>query len=489
MAATQDGTLRIWLADRAFVRPPGGAWTAAPASPRPPAEVTHRGELWRPSRGRGLERRRLRPRFQPYPIPAASRVHALAAAADGTIWCGTENGLARVDGEVVRSIPEVAGAALGDVTACAVDREGRVWVGSGSSFRGVWRLDRDGWRHLPEIDAFVHRITEDTTGTLWFATLSGDGTGGAGAWQFSGGQLRRAPALGELASARVYDVVARDPSGLLWFATLEGLAVFEGGSRLRRYTPGADGLRGEKVWCLCAARDGSLWIGYQSEHGASRLAQGRFTHFDVADGLCDGNVWAIEEGRPGVFWFATRNGLGRYDGRRWSAFRNEEGLGGEPIWPLLPREDGSLWIGTLGAGLVRLAPDDRAPPKTRFEAPRHDVEEGGEVTVRWSGCDAWFDTPSADLWYRWRLDGGAWSKASASTSVALAPAPGVHRLEVQAIDRFGNAEDPPPSIEILVRGEPGFPWLLLALALLGFALGRVTWERSRRKALRENGLR
>jgi len=285
-----------------------------------------------------------------------------------------------------------------------------------------------------------------------------------------------------LPSARVYDVVARDPSGVLWFATLKGLAAYEGPGRVRRYDAGPNGLRGEKVWCLCAARDGSLWIGYQVERGVSRLARGAITHFDVSDGLCDGNVWSIEEGRPGVLWFATAAGLSRFDGLRWSCFRAGDGLGAAAIWPLLPLPDGGLWIGTLGDGLVRMHHDDSAPPFCRARRRFLRGRAGEPVIVAWSGNDTWYDTPAQKLWYRWRLDGARWSQAKRRTSLGLRLDRGRHVLEIQAIDRFGNVSERPARVEILVEPDRRLPWALLGLgALLVLALGALIGRRLARR--------
>jgi ligand-binding sensor domain-containing protein len=486
MMAEPDGLL--WLRiDRESYRwdgawRPGAAhWPQVAARPIP-----HLAETWRPTRGRGILRRRDTPYFRRHEIPGAARVHALARAPDGTIWCGTNHGLARVRGDRVETILAIAGRELGDVTACAVDRDGRVWIGSGSAFTGVYRRGPDGWRHLGAIDGFVHRITTDPAGALWFAVLNAAGQPPAetrGAWYFSDGEFKPGPANVELPSARVYDVVARDPTGVLWFATLKGLAAYEGPHRVTHYTPETIGLRSEKVWCLCAGRDGSLWIGYQKGRGVSRLVRGRITHYDVEVGLCDDKVWSIAEGRPGVFWFATEHGLSRYDGRRWSCFREEEGLGRARIWPLLPLDDGSLWIGTLGEGLVHLVPGDHTPPRTRFDADGYEGREGGPVTVSWRGTDAWFDTPAAELRYRWRLDRARWSPVSARTRVAISATPGHHIVAVQAIDRFGNAEDPPATVrlEVLAARSP-FPWLpLLGAAVLLVAVGFWIGRRGRRR--------
>ncbi len=478
MDARPDGTILLRVGGAGYVRPPGGPWRLEGAGPSPRSGASRDGETWVPTRGKGILRRRNEPYFRPVPLPRGPRVHALARGPDGTIWCGTNDGVAAVlpDGRIEET-PAIGDVPLGVVTACAVDEEGRVWIGSGSSFTGVYRREGAAWHHLDAIDGYVHRITVDPSGALWFSVLNAAGEPtdrGRGAWCFTDEGFRPAPVNLDLPSGRVYDVVARDRRGALWFATFKGLAAYEGRDRV----VATKGLLGERVWCLCAARDGALWIGYQQTPGVSRLANDTIEHFDVDDGLCDGSVWSIAEGKPGILWFATGAGLSRYDGLVWSCFRNEEGLGEEAIWPLLPMDDGSVWIGTLGKGLVHLDPRDRAPPRTRFRAAVHEAREGSGVEIAWSGADAWYDTPATELRYRHRLDGGRWSAVTALTSARVSPPAGEHRFEVQAIDRFGNAEDPPAAVPVIVGAPTGLPWAILAgaavvLLAIGFLVGRA----------------
>lgn len=446
--------------------------------------VRHAGMLWCATSRMGILRRSETPRFRTIPLPLSSRVNAIAAASDGSVWCGTERGLVRVAEGPVETVETIEGMHLGAVTAVAVDREGRLWVGSGSSFNGVYRREGDRWTRFGRdegfLDAYVHRITLDPSGALWFAVLNAPGkpvTEGEGAWVYAEGAFRPSPAHRELPSGRVYDVVARGPEGLLWFATLEGLAAFDG-KRLVRY--GAETLAGAKAWCLCAARDGSLWVGYQTGGlGVSRLARGVVRHYHRDDGLGHPDVWSIVEAERGVFWFATEGGLSRHDGKRWSHFDARDGLPAAPLWPLLPAPGGALWIGTLGGGLVRLEPGDRLGPRTRFVAPPARATSGEGVVVRWRGADAWFDTPTSDLWYRWRVGDGPWSDASPATEARIDAPPGEHRLKVQAIDRFGNAEDPPAELTLrFVRPFP-YGWAVAGLAALVLGALALRWARGR----------
>lgn len=470
IAVDEGGAVWLRMESRTWRREGEGVWRPAeggPAALSGPsgAPIEFLGEVWTPT-GQGIARERLRPLVQRYELPGTKNVNALAMGPDGSIWCGTENGVARVSGGSVEMITSLEGIELAGVTGCTVDREGRVWIGSGSTFTGTILLDAGRSTHLGGtdgfVDSYVHRIAMDPAGSLWFSVLNepgGRNTEGGGAWVYSEGRFRRFEAL--LPSLRVYDVMARDPTGVLWFATLKGLAAFSGDATTLYGTE--KGLLDERIWCLCAGRDGSLWVGYQQGfHGVTRLVRGEARHFTKQDGLCDDRVWSIVEGEPGVFWFATAGGLGRYDGKRWSSFGAEDGLGRQTLWPLLPMPDGSLWIGTLGLGLLHFSPSDDAPPRTFLEPAPARILPGESVTLRWESRDAWWE-PSEDLCWRWRVDEGLWTEVSRSRAATVGGGPGRHRFEVQAIDRFGNAEDPPAAVEYTVEAEPRpFPWAWIA---------------------------
>jgi len=456
LAVEPDGTVHAaWGTETGSV---GGAPRQAPF--RSAREVELAGYVWRAT-SNGIERNRVQRRLVQFSSAGTRRVHALAVGPDGAIWCGTHRGVARYSGGSLQMVNREIGA----VTALAVDREGRVWVGSGSDFVGVYRYDSKRWELVEGIDAYVHSIGLDDAGTLWFAALNApreSQQAGRGAWYFDGTQFRRPVGLG---ARRVYDVAARDRAGVVWFATLRGLVALQADGKVTEYAPQSGELGAQKVWCLRPAGDGSLWIGYQRGlGGASRLARGEFHHFRVGDGLASDEVWSIAEARPGVFWFATRSGLSRYDGRRWSTFRfTRRGL-----WPLLPTPDGSLWIGSLGDGLWRLRPDDKDPPRTT-------ITRSGR-TVRWTAADSWFDTPAGRIWYRYRIDGGRWSKGAPRTELRLAEDSEARTIEVQAIDLFGNAEDPPARLEIEVVEDHWFWVTLLLVAAIGI-IAVLLWRR------------
>src|ERR1700744_2291779 len=65
-------------------------------------------------------------------------------------------------------------------------------------------------------------------------------------------------------------------------------------------------------------------------------------------------VRRIKQTPDGYLWLATRIGLMRFDGVRFSTFRagSEEGLESTTMQDLLIDPGGSMWVATLGGGLA-----------------------------------------------------------------------------------------------------------------------------------------
>ena len=65
---------------------------------------------------------------------------------------------------------------------------------------------------------------------------------------------------------------------------------------------------------------GSPALGF--EPGRDDVRNLKFTHLTTNDGLSQGYVTAILQDRRGFMWFATRDGLNRYDGNTFVVYKN-----------------------------------------------------------------------------------------------------------------------------------------------------------------------
>lgn len=74
-------------------------------------------------------------------------------------------------------------------------------------------------------------------------------------------------------------------------------------------------------------------------------------HYTTADGLASSTVYDIIQDRDGFIWFATINGISRFDGKHFTTFRTNEGLNSNSIISLVEGKHGELYIGNYEKGI------------------------------------------------------------------------------------------------------------------------------------------
>src|SRR6266852_4939408 len=89
-----------------------------------------------------------------------------------------------------------------------------------------------------------------------------------------------------------------------------------------------------------------------SLHGA-QLPLRRYT---TADGLANNTVYSIASDSRGFLWFATAEGLSRFDGYGFANQTESTGLPHRTVSQVLIGRHGNYWLATP-AGLLRFRPD------------------------------------------------------------------------------------------------------------------------------------
>lgn len=86
--------------------------------------------------------------------------------------------------------------------------------------------------------------------------------------------------------------------------------------------------------------------------------QSRYERLTSNSGLSQNTVVKIIQDKSGFLWFATADGLNRYDGYSFKVFKNDPSdvktLSGSDIFSVTEDDQGNLWVGTRGAGLNKI---------------------------------------------------------------------------------------------------------------------------------------
>lgn len=72
-----------------------------------------------------------------------------------------------------------------------------------------------------------------------------------------------------------------------------------------------------------------------------------YVHYDTKDGLAGSTVYDLCQDKDGFMWFATENGLSRFDGANFKNFTVKDGLPDNEVLKLFADSKGRIWIGTF----------------------------------------------------------------------------------------------------------------------------------------------
>lgn len=413
----------------------------------------------------------------PAPGQAPTSVLSLARAGDGGVWAGTYNrGVVHVGAGPAAParplLPATAPLSTAQVRALLEAPDGTLWIGTEQGL-AAWRdgrLDPDPLPGLPRLP--VRALHRGADGRLWIGQLGGL------AWREPDGRLV-VPATGrEYPAQSAFDFLP-DPDGGLWIASDRGLVLQrDGGFRLYGR---AQGLPGSTVFRVLLDRAGHLWA--SGNHGVVRIAREALRAFDQGDATrLDLQVFGREDGVPsrqanggsapagwrmddGTLWFPTAAGIAVFDPDR--------------VAHALPAD--------VPLVITGLQVDGAAEPV----ASRLALPAAARVVIRYAGVH--LRHPGA-LRYRFRMHGldRDWIEAGQAREVTYSNLPpGRLRFEVQVARAPADWAHPAGRTEVAF--EVAAPWwarpwmvlpalLLVLLALLGLhhALGRHQRARQRR---------
>ena len=270
-----------------------------------------------------------------------NRIRALCQTPDGYLWVGTAEGLARFDGVRFTIFDRSNAPALHDdgILALRVARDGSLWIGTEGG--GLVRY-KDGV-FLPFglseglTNGFVRAIHEDRGNTLWVGT-------DRGFFHQAAGRFVRLDGTREVPLATVTGI-GEDDGGRIWVASAAGvLTVVEGKLQAVHSDCGTVFAR-----TLHESSHGFVWA--LGSRGAARVRNGCIV---PGPALPSVSMRSLVEESDGTLWIGTMGeGLIRFRNDETVSFTARSGLPDNTVNVVFEDREENLWIGCED-GLVRL---------------------------------------------------------------------------------------------------------------------------------------
>jgi len=121
----------------------------------------------------------------------------------------------------------------------------------------------------------------------------------------------------------------------------------------------------------------------------------RLKNISTTDGLSQSSVIAIHQDKFGQMWFGTRDGLNKYDGSRFTIFRNDisdkSSISNNDILAIEEDNSGKIWVGTYN-GLNCYNPVTNTFTRYLHTKNNHTISGNAIWSIREIGNEMWFGT-------------------------------------------------------------------------------------------------
>ncbi|MFQ5571190.1 MAG: two-component regulator propeller domain-containing protein [Rhodothermales bacterium] len=260
----------------------------------------------------------------------------------GALWIATHTGLVRLMDGQARTFTTADGLPSNLVTGLGLNPRGDLTVATDVSLA---RLENDRFvavgppYKLVEGDVLAYLPETDT----WWLHFGDSGL----LWLRSGGESLPVP---ETLQDLQITQLQRDATGMLWITSKQGLVTWKDGA-LEPFMPLRDAT--DESFGIIAHQPKRVYFRIK-RYLFGQYAEGTFFTEDIRRYLDFEKITAIAEGKEGNVWVGTNTGLLNLTPRKVKALAQQHGLSHNYIFPILQTRDGSIWIGTWGAGLNRL---------------------------------------------------------------------------------------------------------------------------------------
>ncbi|NQT26017.1 choice-of-anchor D domain-containing protein [candidate division KSB1 bacterium] len=247
------------------------------------------------------------PSNSPLPADQIKDIHVVG----GTLRFFTEGGGAGTfDGLTTWNIENTGNSSIPDnYCVCAdVDNDGVVWVGTysglGYNDKGLWRVYNTGNSTIP--NNFIVAVAATDSSNIWAASEGA----GPELYHYNGTAWTTYTTVEGLPAGFIQDITL-DPLGFPYIGMTTGLVHFDG-TTFRHWTSANSLLLNNNVDDVYVETDGTIWASTPWGVMERSATDSVFHHFNNS-GLPGNGVRAVNQDPDGNFWFASTNGLAKYN--------------------------------------------------------------------------------------------------------------------------------------------------------------------------------
>lgn len=271
-----------------------------------------------------------------------TRINCLLAQSNGTLWVGGNgNGLGCLQAGKLTPYSTAQGLPNRVVKSLFQDRKGRIWIVTPKQLAWV-----EGSQIRILTNSFsppirtLNCMMQDQEGKLWVGTDKG----------LYGPVDEQAPVLQPLEVAGGNFVRVCIPDGFLgfWLGTDEGLFHYHQQGRLDKFRKG-QGLRSNRIMSLHLDRQGTLWVGTAT--GVNRIRSATVIKEASPPSLENVEINGFFEDREGSLWVASGFELIQLNDRLFHTYSGRNGLNPENILSLCEHPPGTFLLGSADSGL------------------------------------------------------------------------------------------------------------------------------------------
>lgn len=260
------------------------------------------------------------------------------------MWFGTMGGgLSRFNGSDFKTYTQRNGLRDNYITALLEDSNKNLWVATYRGGVGIIKGDSVVYRftQTPIDTAVVYNIRESPTGKIWFAT------DGAGAFVYSGSEIRQLTADSGLTSNTVWDFLF--DSGKIWISTKQGATILDNGE-LKPFEGNAN-LSGNQIYRIYKGPHGKLW--FATNDGVTKYNGSQFNRIKAINGDSLGHVYDIINDKKDNIWIGSAsNGIFRqFNGDKFQHITTKNGLTSNYIYNFYKDTKQRIWIASDEAGV------------------------------------------------------------------------------------------------------------------------------------------